>query len=710
MNYPNYISLQKIGLLILCLCFYSTSNAQIWPGDANNNGIVNTIDALYVGWAFGSTGNERSIMGTGWQDAGIPNMDWAQEFSDGISYAFADCNGDGVINDLDFEVIIVNYNLEHGQMTSDGYANAGINQGPSLELIPSSDTYIEGNTISIDIALGNRNYPVEAFHGIALEMSYSSVNNTGILEVGYEEDGNSWVNEQASTYELLRHNNDTDKIELVVTRKNGITTGGNGKIGTLYIIIEDIVLNFESDTIQLNIDNVRMIGEDFNTTPVVPASTEFVVLREDPCAFEITYQEQSCSSYTFFSANQEDLDWTINGEYFTYAPALDFNPSSAGTYVICGLLETPDCPQGAEVCQTITVAEDCFYNCDLPIGFDPASCSSFAFFSISQTSAYDWSVNGNPVGLSGPFYDFEAQVAGTYTICAAFETPDCPIGTTSCETITVGADCFDSCVAPNAFSSTMISGSVVRLAWNMTDAERYRIRYRLISGSWTEALTGGSETFRFLNGLQANTTYQYQVKSLCSTYNSIWSATQTIATGADSCDKPETASAQGSGNTATFSWSSNPSDQKYKFKYKVVGSSAGWMPSPIPTITGNSFTATDIVPGITYKYKIKTKCSNGWTDWTSNFNYTAPTFRLAKSETVKGEIQLFPNPVQSSLTIISQKAYSFYRIIDINGQVVQESHTSTASTPIDVSNLESGIYFISFNEEGETITKRFVKQ
>ena len=51
-------TMRKLFVLnALLLCFQLTYAQMIrWPGDANNNGIVNHFDLLYVGRAFGQTG------------------------------------------------------------------------------------------------------------------------------------------------------------------------------------------------------------------------------------------------------------------------------------------------------------------------------------------------------------------------------------------------------------------------------------------------------------------------------------------------------------------------------------------------------------------------------------------------------------------------------------------------------------------------------
>ncbi len=177
------------------------------------------------------------------------------------------------------------------------------------------------------------------------------------------------------------------------------------------------------------------------------------------------------------------------------------------------------------------------------------------------------------------------------------------------------------CPTPTAIAAEVISGNVVRLSWDlMTDAERYKVRYRPVGGSWVEGLTANVETFKFLNGLTPNTTYQYQMKSLCVNENSIWSTTRTFTTLGDVCDIPASSSvAFNSPTEAVVSWSAWPNDTKYKFKYKPT---TGGFPWTEITTSLNAWTVSNLLANTTYKYKLKTKCTAGWGNWSSNFNFT----------------------------------------------------------------------------------------
>ncbi|MFT5243003.1 MAG: hypothetical protein ACI8QQ_000927, partial [Psychroserpens sp.] len=73
------------------------------------------------------------------------------------------------------------------------------------------------------------------------------------------------------------------------------------------------------------------------------------------------------------------------------------------------------------------------------------------------------------------------------------------------------------------------------------------------------------------------------------------------------------------------------------------------------------------------------------------------------------DITLYPNPVKGDvLNVKTDYTNMSYEIYNIVGQLVGRGIVKNKS--IDVSSLDGAIYQIRFTSEGETITKRFVKQ
>ncbi len=74
----------------------------VWPGDADNNGVVDQGDLLPIGLYYGKIGPARANASTAW--VGQPVVPWSP-----AAAAYADTNGDGVVSDFDIYAIDLNW-------------------------------------------------------------------------------------------------------------------------------------------------------------------------------------------------------------------------------------------------------------------------------------------------------------------------------------------------------------------------------------------------------------------------------------------------------------------------------------------------------------------------------------------------------------------------------------------------------------------------
>jgi hypothetical protein len=76
-------------------------------------------------------------------------------------------------------------------------------------------------------------------------------------------------------------------------------------------------------------------------------------------------------------------------------------------------------------------------------------------------------------------------------------------------------------------------------------------------------------------------------------------------------------------------------------------------------------------------------------------------------------ISLFPNPANSALTIIFKNDESWIGkeivITSVTGQILMHHTVANATDILNVDRLKSGIYFIHGNNNGKTMTRKFVK-
>lgn len=275
-----------------------------------------------------------------------------------------------------------------------------------------------------------------------------------------------------------------------------------------------------------------------------------------------------------------------------------------------------------------------------------------------------------------------------------------------------GTEVCTSCLVPSNLAPTIISGNVIYLKWDpVTEARRYRIRYRKINGLWTELMTANIEAFLFVNDLQADTEYELQLKTLCDEESSVWSSSIFFTTGFDVCNRPTSSEVVSVTSTKVdLSWSSNAHDIKYKIKYKLT-SGGSWTHI---THTAASISLAGLLSNKEYKYKLKTKCSGGWTTWTSKYYFmTLPSFanRLASNNNEKTSINVYPNPTSDQLFIdLKNKNVSAIYLKAMNGRIIRTIAVNNSLIQTDVSDLSHGIYYIQIEwSDGTLKNQKFIK-
>lgn len=72
------------------------------------------------------------------------------------------------------------------------------------------------------------------------------------------------------------------------------------------------------------------------------------------------------------------------------------------------------------------------------------------------------------------------------------------------------------------------------------------------------------------------------------------------------------------------------------------------------------------------------------------------------------DLSIFPNPTSSFLTIQSNNLISPISIYDITGKLVLQNTGNSKEIILDISNLNSGLYFIKSNSQNSSIRKRFI--
>lgn len=215
-------------------CFNSLSSVNVWPGDLDNNKIVNTADILKIGIFYNSTGPIRNNANLQWiaqpaslwgTNNSVPNGDAFKVFADG--------NGDGIINNADQTSVGFNLSKIHPYAVPlDSMINNPDYQRISISgdlTITSNYSYLNTNQLppqlELQVKLNNSVGVINNLYGISFEISV----DTNIFDIN-----NAQIDYAGSIFGLP--NLDFLKIEYIsngiisigMTRFNNSSINGNG--------------------------------------------------------------------------------------------------------------------------------------------------------------------------------------------------------------------------------------------------------------------------------------------------------------------------------------------------------------------------------------------------------------------------------------------------------------------------------------------------
>ena len=109
-NDPNW---NPIPLTERDSCFQVVPWVVVWPGDTDNNGIVDQADLLPIGLSWGKTGYPRDYPNP-YEWTSQPCRPWDED----VRYTYADANGDSVVNENDISAIHLNWDSTHTSVQS----------------------------------------------------------------------------------------------------------------------------------------------------------------------------------------------------------------------------------------------------------------------------------------------------------------------------------------------------------------------------------------------------------------------------------------------------------------------------------------------------------------------------------------------------------------------------------------------------------------
>lgn len=239
------------------------SQITIWPGDANNDGIVNNLDLLNIGRGFGKQGNPRDSISTIWKQEQV--QPWSEVLPAGLNLGYSDCSGNGFVNVEDILAIEDNYNDTNGNFTGLNFL-IGDPDDPGLSIIPHGSAFPAGHPSSVTIYLEQQES--DSVYGIAFTFEYDStiIQETTVNARPHPMFGGGG----RVPVHVYKNYPNRASLEFAVSRTNEINHSGSIEVCIIDFVIEDNLIGktFLDFTNAFWIRNIRLIDKQMNNIPV----------------------------------------------------------------------------------------------------------------------------------------------------------------------------------------------------------------------------------------------------------------------------------------------------------------------------------------------------------------------------------------------------------------------------------------------------------
>jgi hypothetical protein len=210
-------------------------------------------------------------------------------------------------------------------------------------------------------------------------------------------------------------------------------------------------------------------------------------------------------------------------------------------------------------------------------------------------------------------------------------------------TITSGS----GCVAPSGLTTSAITTTSATVAWTAASgAVSYDVDYKpTSSATWINAATATTATSVGLTGLTPGTTYDYRIRTNCSSGSSTYSAAQFTTTSVITCSAPTGLTSSAVTTTgATVSWTAVSGALSYDVDYKS-NASATWINAATGT-TSTSVAISGLTSATLYDWRVRTNCSGG------SSAYSTAQFTTSTTTTCPGPLDVSTNGTRSGAATI----------------------------------------------------------
>lgn len=266
--YTVVITEANTGLSQTVTVIIGTAQGCVWPGDTDDNTVVNNFDILPIALAYGESGPARANATLGWYGQSATDWNTANPMANMPNYKHIDANGDGLVDLNDTQAISLNY----GQ----SYFRSSSSSTGTIPLFVESANANEGDRIGLPIMFGTSTDVAQDVYGLAFTIHYDPTKVVaGSIDIDFT---GSWMGSDLLTF--TKDFPALGLIEVAVARKDRQNISNFGRLGTLNLTIsDDILRSSTTETMPIEITTVRVVdnanrqqGADVQNAGVVTIS------------------------------------------------------------------------------------------------------------------------------------------------------------------------------------------------------------------------------------------------------------------------------------------------------------------------------------------------------------------------------------------------------------------------------------------------------
>lgn len=330
----------SLGAAGSALCWVPGS--CVYPGDADNNTIVQNTDLFYLGLGMGETGSSRLDQALDYSCKLA--VDWANSTPlSAINYKYSDTDGNGVITADDTLAIHLNWGQVHTR-------NGGGGLPGDIPLYIEIPTCIcplhPGQTMGYPLMLGDPTYPATDAYGLAFSLYYDPLQVVpGSVYIDFNTV--NWLGNTATGEALAMQRNfaSNGELQAALTRTDHLPRTGAGQIGTLYFTVRPDIWEYAYSTVQFLLTDTRLITHQEEELGTNAGFVEIAIgdslsgLERLPEMAVLLFPNPAQEAFSIESGTDLQTAWVINALGQTIEQYIFHSPMN-------GRIDTRDWPEG----------------------------------------------------------------------------------------------------------------------------------------------------------------------------------------------------------------------------------------------------------------------------------------------------------------------------------------------------------------------------